>query len=204
MAISHNALMGAKESIEIAAKMLQLAIDEAEGFEKVPQGGGDYDPPIPVPEPEPEPMPEPEPVAPGLPAGYLAKNFKLSEFRCKCGGKGCNGYNGLSEAQAAAATKPLAELLQKGRDEINRRHPLGGGKERAVNIVSGYRCAYENKKVSGEASSRHVTGIAADVSTPGIDTGALWDELNPNGGVGYGGKNCPHVDTRGYRSRWKY
>jgi|GEM_PF-5496093 len=141
MAISHNELMGAKESIEIAVKMLQLAIDEAEGFEKAPQGGGDYDPPIPVPvpEPAPEPEPEPEPVAPGLPAGYLARKFKLSEFKCKCGGKGCNGYNGLSEAQAAIATKPLAErarrdqpplpawVRQRAHYQHHKRVPLQGG-----------------------------------------------------------------------------
>ncbi|MCL1912281.1 MAG: hypothetical protein FWG10_00005 [Eubacteriaceae bacterium] len=58
--------------------------------------------------------------------------------------------------------------------------------------------------MKGENNSRHLQGIAADVSVPWLSTGTLWDELNPDGGVGYGGNNCPHVDTRGYKSRWKY
>jgi hypothetical protein len=149
--------------------------------------------------PEPEGNPEKE-----LKAGYVSPHFKLSEFMCGCGGLDCNGFNGLTEAEAFAAVTPLAVLLEKGRARINELNPMTGGFSHSVRIVAGFRCKKENTRVGGASGSQHLTGAAADVSTPGLSTGPIWDEVNPNGGVGYGGSNCPHVDVRGHRSRWSY
>lgn len=73
------------------------------------------------------------------------KYFKLSEFKCKCGGKYCNGY-------PAIVSRDLAQKL----DTILR--PKYG----AMTIISGLRCETWNKKQGGAAGSRHKQGKAVD------------------------------------------
>lgn len=74
--------------------------------------------------------------------GTKYKNFRKSEFKCKCGK--CNGYgNGIASS--------LVENLQKLRDKYG-----------AINITSGYRCPAKNKSVGGSSSSKHMQGLAAD------------------------------------------
>jgi hypothetical protein len=78
----------------------------------------------------------------------LSKNFKLSEFDCKC--KRCDEVLLDSE---------LVELLQKIRDHFGV----------PVNVNSGYRCKAHNKEVGGSTSSHHVRGTAADIRVEGVE-----------------------------------
>lgn len=76
--------------------------------------------------------------------------FDREEFRCKCGGKYCNGF----------PEEPEEELVRTC-DEIRRR--LGV----PVSIVdsggSGVRCPQHNANVGGVANSNHLYGKAADL-----------------------------------------
>ena len=79
----------------------------------------------------------------------LAKNFKLDEFKCKCG-----------KCDPILVDEALVTWLQKIRDHFGR----------SVNINSGYRCAAHNAspKVGGSKSSHHVKGMAADIRVEGV------------------------------------
>ena len=79
----------------------------------------------------------------------LSKNFRLDEFKCKCG-----------KCDPILVDEALVDWLQKIRDHFGR----------SVNINSGYRCAKHNAdpKVGGSVSSHHVKGMAADIRVEGI------------------------------------
>jgi len=133
-------------------------------------------------------------------AEHTTPHFVDSEFKCHCGGKYCNGY------PVAVSTK-LKQLLEEIRTEVNRKYPLSDGKKRGIAIKSGIRCKQWNAKVGGSSGSKHLLGIAADITVSGINNdtlGKLCDYMNPNGGVGYGSGHYPHVDVRGSKARWKY
>jgi hypothetical protein len=79
-------------------------------------------------------------------ATRLSKNFKLREFRCKCGcGK-------------ALVDEWLVEILQQIRDHFGK----------SVNINSGCRCATLNARVGGDPNSSHMQGMAADITVTGV------------------------------------
>ena len=82
----------------------------------------------------------------GLSLGTI--NFKLYEFDCKCGK--CE-----PDAETVGNIQLLMSVLQLLRGFINE----------PIKINSGYRCAEHNSNVSGGAGSRHLVGLAADVST---------------------------------------
>ncbi len=70
------------------------------------------------------------------------KNFKVSEFACKCG---C-GYNPIDQR--------VINMCQAIRDEVGV----------PVRINSGCRCTAHNAKVGGVKNSKHILGLAADLS----------------------------------------
>lgn len=78
----------------------------------------------------------------------LSKNFKLSEFDCKC-----------SRCSKVLLDTKLIELLQKIRDHFGA----------SINVNSGYRCSAHNKEVGGSSSSNHVKGTAADIRVKGVE-----------------------------------
>lgn len=71
------------------------------------------------------------------------KHFQKSEFRCPCGK--CNGYPVQPNAR-------LARKLDAIRDYY----------DKPIQITSGVRCSYQNKKVGGVSNSVHLKGGAAD------------------------------------------
>ena len=79
----------------------------------------------------------------------LSKNFRLDEFKCKCG-----------KCDPILVDDQLIAWLQKIRDHFGR----------SVNVNSGYRCKTHNAspKVGGSPSSHHVKGMAADIRVEGI------------------------------------
>lgn len=87
------------------------------------------------------------------------KNFKKSEFTCKCG---C-GLNNVSPE--------LLEMLQHARDDANdiRHTPL----EISFPITSGCRCYEHNVAVEGSMNSTHMEGFAADIKVRSRDRYAV-------------------------------
>ena len=69
------------------------------------------------------------------------KNFKVSEFACKCG---CGNK----------VKQSIIDLCQKIRTKAGI----------PVRVNSGYRCEKHNAKVGGVSGSQHCAGVAADLS----------------------------------------
>lgn len=115
--------------------------------------------------------------------------FSKKEFKCKCGGKHCNGYPAEIDMGMVRAV-----------DEIRRRigKPLG--------VNSGLRCKQHNTNVGGAKSSRHMAGDAADLQKPSgitVDEMAAIAEavIGNTGGIGKYTWGI-HVDTRKVKARW--
>ena len=70
------------------------------------------------------------------------KNFKVSEFACKCG---C-GFDGIDQR--------IINMAQALRDYLGV----------PVKVNSGCRCEKHNTKVGGVKNSKHTKGLAADLS----------------------------------------
>ena len=87
--------------------------------------------------------------------GDLSKNFKQSEFACKCG---C-GFDLISHE--------LVETLQELRDAI----------KKPIIIVSGCRCPDHNAEVGGVSNSAHLVGQAADIMVNGWDATTLGNKI---------------------------
>ena len=85
----------------------------------------------------------------------MSKNFKRSEFDCKCG---C-GHN--------VVTQRLVDTLQEIRDYTGK----------PVIIVSGCRCETHNRKVGGVPESAHIIGEAADIMVKGWDAVELGSHI---------------------------
>lgn len=79
------------------------------------------------------------------------KYFKMSEIRCKCGGKYCTGY-------PAVISKQLMKNLDYLREKDGH----------AITITSCMRCKQHNKNVGGAAGSYHVEARAADIASDSL------------------------------------
>lgn len=84
------------------------------------------------------------------------KNFNYGEFKCKCGGKYCNGY-------PVAFSYDLANNLQKIRNHFGK--PLV--------ITSPLRCKQHNKNSGGVSNSKHLKGWAVDFYISGVSANDL-------------------------------
>jgi len=120
------------------------------------------------------------------------RNFKASEFNCKC--NKC-----AAESPAPESTRHLAWVLQLVRDEIGV----------PIRINSGYRCPDHNKAIGGHPNSYHMKGWAADLHPVGktprelhgaiealVSTGTI-----PEGGMGLY-NTFVHYDIQHRRRRW--
>ena len=84
------------------------------------------------------------------------KHFKREEFRCKCGGRYCNGYP--AEMQDAAVRIADAARAHFGRP---------------AHVVSGLRCEKWNAHEGGVSNSQHMYGEAIDLRIDGVDSESL-------------------------------
>lgn len=114
----------------------------------------------------------------------IGKYFIAYEFMCPC----CGGIK--------YDTK-LIEILDTVREMI----------KTPIIITSGYRCEKHNREIGGAPQSKHILGIAADITTPNIlarDLYSIFDTILKNsGGLGYyPRKNILHIDTRKEKARW--
>lgn len=107
--------------------------------------------------------------------------FTRDEFRCKCGGKYCNGY----PAEPKETLVRIADQLRKN---------LGV----PITIVSGLRCETWNTMQGGVDNSQHKYGEAADIYAQGKTQAQVEAELDRIGGVRYhyaiSGSNNVHFD----------
>ena len=94
--------------------------------------------------------------------------FTREEFRCKCGGKYCNGFPAEPKEQLVR----IADQLRKN---------LGV----PVTIVSGLRCKTWNAIQGGVSNSQHMYGEAADIYARGVSQSRVEAELDKIGGVRY-------------------
>lgn len=116
-------------------------------------------------------------------AVQLSKNFKSTEFDCKCG-----------NCATTLVDQALVELLQKIRDHFGK----------ALVINSGYRCNAHNKAIGGATNSQHTYGKAADIVVKGVVAADVYKYADSIGTRGLGKYNTfTHVDTRSKKARWQ-
>jgi hypothetical protein len=96
------------------------------------------------------------------------EHFDRSEFKCKCGGKYCNGY----PAEPDERMVRIADQLRKN---------LGV----PITIVSGLRCKTWNAIQGGMSNSQHMYGEAVDIYAKGVSQSRVEAELDKIGGVRY-------------------
>jgi uncharacterized protein YcbK (DUF882 family) len=118
--------------------------------------------------------------------GDLSQHFSRHEFACRCCGK-------------AVVSPELIAPLEALRDRIGT----------LIHILSGYRCPEHNRTVGGVASSQHLLGRAADITTDlplqFLHKEALQIASFAHGGMGiYPENNFLHLDVRGRMARWGY
>ena len=82
--------------------------------------------------------------------------FAREEFRCKCGGRYCNGFP--AEMQEA-----VVKIADAAREHFGR----------PAHVVSGLRCRQWNAHEGGVANSQHMYGEAIDLRIDGVDSETL-------------------------------
>lgn len=80
-------------------------------------------------------------------AKQLSTNFRVQEFRCKCG-----------RCDKILIDDALIHWLQKLRDHFGT----------SIHVNSGYRCPAHNGAVGGSETSHHMRGQAADIRVKGV------------------------------------
>lgn len=115
--------------------------------------------------------------------------FSKKEFRCKCGGKYCNGY-----------PAEIDLTMVRYADEIRRR--IG----KPIGVNSGLRCSQWNAIQGGVSNSQHRYGTAADLGKPsGVTVAEMAaiaeDVIGNTGGIGIYSWGI-HIDSRKTKSRW--
>ena len=133
----------------------------------------------------------PKKTAPAVtPKGWEnIRYFIKTEFKCKCGGKPCNGY------------PAEIDLTMVGyADEI--RHRL----KKPLQVNSGLRCRQHNLACGSVSNSQHLYGTACDLVCPPGTTPAEMaeiaeDVIGNTGGIGIYSWGI-HIDSRKTKSRW--
>lgn len=138
-------------------------------------------PEVPKVEQSAEPMPEQDTEVQTGTFWDGIRYFKREEFRCKCGGRYCNGF-------PAEPKEQLVELLDAAREHFGR----------PAHIISGLRCPTWNRIQDGVANSQHMYGEAADIRADGVTADALLAFFQGRPGVRYAYKidsTNVHVDV---------
>ena len=124
----------------------------------------------------------------------LTKNFKLNEFRCKCGK--CNMSN-----EVFSNVKDAANNLQVLRDAL----------KTPIHINSAVRCKHHNKMVNGSLKSQHLLGKAVDIVTKKFSVNQIYDvviKLREQNKVKFNGigiyNTFLHLDLRDNKTEWDY
>lgn len=94
--------------------------------------------------------------------------FDREEFRCKCGGRYCNGF----PAEPKEKLVRIADQLRKN---------LGV----PIDVISGLRCETWNRLQGGVVNSQHMFGEAMDIRARGKSQSVVEAELDKIGGIRY-------------------
>ena len=100
--------------------------------------------------------------------------FTRDEFRCKCGGKYCNGF-------PAEPQEGMVRAIDNVREHFGK----------AFTPNSGVRCPTHNANVGGVSTSRHLYGKAVDFRVPGKTAAQVLAYLATLPGLGY----CYAIDA---------
>lgn len=84
------------------------------------------------------------------------RHFTREEFRCKCGGKYCDGY-------PSEMKRDLVRLADRARSHFGS----------PAHVVSGLRCRQHNANSGGVANSQHMSGEAVDLRIDGVSADLL-------------------------------
>ena len=121
----------------------------------------------------------------------MTKNFKLKEFKCKCG---CD-----MPLEVYENIIKLSSQLQFLRDYTGR----------PITVNSGYRCPDHNKKIGGSKRSQHMLGKAADITIQSLKPAEVFviiEDLIDMGHMLQGGLGLydtfVHYDIRKTKARW--
>lgn len=121
--------------------------------------------------------------------------FNAEEFACKCKDRNCSG-----KPQNLQINPILVQALNRVRVELGS----------PIIVTSGIRCAEHNASVGGAAASKHLQGIAVDVTCNNVDK-LLQLLLAENSLTGIGDgtdlkRPFIHVDVRPSKQRvaWSY
>lgn len=120
-------------------------------------------------------------------AKMLTKNFRATEFACRCRRPECD---------AAEMLPSFMAMLQTLRDNWGK----------PMSPTSARRCAVWNAKVGGAPDSQHLVGNAADFwfdNTDELQQFELMAEKCGFKGIGTG-KHLIHIDARSGFARWTY
>ena len=96
------------------------------------------------------------------------KYFTREEFRCKCGGKYCNGF-------PAEPQEGMVRALDTVRAHFGK----------AIIPNSGVRCPTHNANVGGVSTSRHLSGKAVDFAVPGLSADMVLSYVQHRNGIRY-------------------
>lgn len=124
--------------------------------------------------------------------GKLSPNFSLAEARCN------DGTN---------VPQSLLGNAQRHAFNLERfRHQMG---DKSLSSNSWYRTPSYNRKVGGASQSRHMSADATDFTSQTVAKfgRAKWysvaERVFRNGGVGDYPVGSTHLDSRGWRARWR-
>ena len=120
----------------------------------------------------------------------LSANFRAYEFDCTC-----------ARCKETKIDEKLVAFLQQIRDHFGK--PIGGSR------LTAYRCPDHNAEVANAAkNSRHMQGMAADISIAGVEPAEIAKYAESIGVLGIGlydtdaDGHFVHIDTRDYKSFW--
>lgn len=123
----------------------------------------------------------------------ISKDFHISEFESRDGAK--------MPREVHHNILELVKNLQVIRNYV--------GKPLYIN--SGYRSPAHNKRIGGVLNSKHIVGLAADISVKGLSPKRLARiirRLINSGKIKQGGlglyNGFVHYDIRGWKARWDY